>query len=229
MPPTYKNASLSSLVSTNITVKHPMPEIGGASTQSQRWNVPAPACVGHFLPQMVAVLGSEPNIDRCLLIAVKHQPTERTAMHSYTQVLLDDATAPATGLARVLGGNAHDIATSLFRFVATECLAPQLRILWLGRAFPLRLCGPSVLGHNWGSSFWLLLICSLIAVRISPWMERLCCLATLRKASSISTGMRIENDFVGSSCAFIRLVYIQIGRVSRGTPLQEERAFYPCG
>jgi hypothetical protein len=189
MPPTYKNASPGSLVSTTITVKYPMPRRRGL-LRSPRG--------GTYPPQ----LAWDTSCPRWVLFLVASQEQR-----------------PFQGSDLLPG------------WIQTELvgLAPQHRLLWLGRAFPLRLCGLSVFGHDWGSSFWLLLICSLIAVRISPWMERLCCLATLRKASSISTVMRIEKDFVGSSCVFIRLVYIQIGCISRGTPLKEERAFYPRG
>ena len=42
-------------------------------------------------------------------------------MHPLTEVLLDDAATPATHLAGILGGDTHHLATSLLRFVATEC------------------------------------------------------------------------------------------------------------
>src|SRR5712691_3163788 len=62
-------------------------------------------------------------------------------------------------------------------------------------------------------------MCSASAVRISPWIERWCCLAMCRKASSISTDIRMENDFVwASSCMFIHLLYTQTRRMSRGYP-----------
>ncbi len=75
-------------------------------------------------------------------------------------------------------------------------------------------------------------MCSASAVRISPWIERWCCLAMCRKASSISTEIRMENDLVGAwSCVFIRLVYTQIRRMSSVSlpppAANKERLFYP--
>ncbi len=61
------------------------------------------------------------NVDGRILVPIQDQPTVRTRMHPHVQILLDDATTPATRLAGILGGDAHHLATSLFRFVATQC------------------------------------------------------------------------------------------------------------
>src|SRR5690349_12298526 len=55
-----------------------------------------------------------------IVVAVQFGPTVLTRMPALREVFLDDAATAGTLLRALLGGNFHDLATSLFRFVATE-------------------------------------------------------------------------------------------------------------
>src|SRR6266571_5119869 len=62
----------------------------------------------------------------------------------------------------------------LLGWIDTElvCLASHIRVLGLLRTFHHWWCVLSGLGHGLRCSFWLFLMCSESAVKISPWIER---------------------------------------------------------
>src|SRR5712692_3530152 len=73
---------------------------------------------GTSCPILFLLLVAMQEIERSVVITVQLRPTVRAGMPTHTEVLLDDASTAATGLAGLVGSHFHDRATSLFRFVA---------------------------------------------------------------------------------------------------------------
>src|SRR5207244_174966 len=73
-----------------------------------------------FLPSREDLTRAEAAHVCRIVVAVQFGPTVWTRMPALPELFGDDAATAGTRLRGVLGGNFHDLATSLFRFVATE-------------------------------------------------------------------------------------------------------------
>src|SRR5438034_2065983 len=71
-------------------------------------------------PVQTLLLVAMQDVFSSIVVTVQFSSTVWARMPSHTQVFLDDASTPTTGLRCAMRSHFHDGATSLFRFVATH-------------------------------------------------------------------------------------------------------------